>query len=115
MNVSVSNMTLDNNETSVTYLNAESMDSSTHPTALINDTAVTYQDITFTDLPNGILASEGVGTLTFETTTPTSFSVSTIQSATSKKPTAMNENHRWNYKKDCGVRFMQPTGRIVGG
>ncbi|GBL77175.1 hypothetical protein AVEN_12798-1 [Araneus ventricosus] len=23
--------------------------------------------------------------------------------------------HRWNYKKDCGVRLMQPVGRIVGG
>ncbi|XP_035226632.1 nuclear pore complex protein DDB_G0274915-like [Stegodyphus dumicola] len=115
MNVSVSNMTLNNNKTSVTYINAESMNSSTYPTAFINDNAVTYQDTVSTNLPNGIPASEGVDTLMFETTTPTSFSVSTIQSATSKGPTAMNENHRWNYKKDCGVRFMQPMGRIVGG
>ncbi|XP_015906326.2 uncharacterized protein [Parasteatoda tepidariorum] len=54
---------------------------------------------------------------------PTSASseLNTVESFTNTtSPTLQNletttEYIRWNYKKDCGVRLMQPIGRIVGG
>merc|ERR1719422_2291757 len=53
-------------------------------------------------------------TTTTQTTTKTT-TTSTTTTTTAQTTTITEDSNRWDYKRDCGVRPLRGSGRIVGG